>query len=101
MFTGIAMIAGSAGKDFLGTLFFTMALVFPMLIPAIGAFFPGSAPLWVRWVPSYGIMQTLIHTTANGAGWAEVGEWLLVSAAWLLVIFVAGWRILGKKAGSL
>ena len=44
--TGFGMIAGSYGRDFMGTLLVSMLFMIPLMIPAFGALFPGSSPTW-------------------------------------------------------
>ena len=39
--TGFGLIAGAAGKDFIETLFYGMAFMIPLMIPAIAVLFPG------------------------------------------------------------
>ncbi|PKQ19377.1 MAG: hypothetical protein CVT66_10485, partial [Actinobacteria bacterium HGW-Actinobacteria-6] len=43
MFTGVAMVVGSAGKDFIGSLFYSMLFLIPLLIPGLAVLFPGTA----------------------------------------------------------
>lgn len=101
MFTGIGMAVGSSGRDFIGTLFYTMACILPLAIPAFSALFPGMSPAWVRFVPSHGIMQALIDATAYGAGWADVAAPLGTATLWLVVLFALGLGVLTKKVRTL
>ena len=52
MVAGTSMLAGSSGKDFMSTLFYGMAYMIPLMIPAFAALFPGTASAWVRALPS-------------------------------------------------
>ena len=70
--TGFGLIAGSAGKDFIETLFYGMAFMIPLMIPAIAVLFPGSAAVWVKILPSYGLVQAVVQSSAYNAGWLEV-----------------------------
>ncbi len=101
MFTGIAMIAGSAGKDFMGTLFLTMLFVLPLLVPTFSVLFPGTAAGWVRAMPSYPIIDALNQVTTYDAGWADIGAGLLGAFAWVVVIYLAGVLVLKRKVESL
>jgi ABC-2 type transport system permease protein len=97
MFSSIAMLVGSWGKDFLENLFLVMLFIIPLMIPAINALFPGSAPTWIRFVPSYGIMQTLLDVTAYGAAWGDILPLLGMSALWTLGLMVVGLFVLRRK----
>lgn len=101
MFTGIGMAVGSAGRDFIGTLFFTMACVLPLAIPAFSALFPGMSPAWVRFVPSHGVMTALVDATAYGAGWSDVAVPLGTAVVWVVVLFALGLGVLSRKARTL
>ena len=101
MFTGIGMAVGSSGRDFIGTLFFTMACVLPLAIPAFSALFPGMSPAWVRFVPSHGIMRALVDATAYGAGWSDVAAPLGTAAVWVVVLFALGLGVLTRKVRTL
>ncbi len=101
MFTGIAMLVGSAGRDFIENLFFTVALVIPLAIPAFSVLMPGVGAAWVRYVPSYGIMNILTEVTSSGSGLSDLTIPLLTSLAWVTVIFGLGLVVLTKKVRSL
>ncbi|WP_372594989.1 ABC transporter permease [Actinotalea sp.] len=101
MFTGIGMITGSAGKDFIGTLFLTMLLVLPLLVPTFSVLFPGTAAGWVMAMPSYPVIDALDQVTSDGAGWSEIGPGLLGALVWVVVIYVAGVLVLKRKAETL
>jgi len=101
MFTGIAMITGSAGKDFIGTLFYNMLFILPLMIPAFSVLFPGTAAGWVKAMPSYPIIDTLNKVTTYGAGWSEVAGSLGVALAWVVVFYVCGLLVLRRKVRTL
>jgi ABC-2 type transport system permease protein len=101
MVAGLAMVAGSAGRDFMGTLFIGMALMIPLMIPAFAAIFPGTASPVVQILPSYPLVQGLVEVTNYGGGWGEVTGSLGVLAAWCVAIFALGWVVLRRKVESL
>ncbi len=101
MFTGVAMIVGSAGKDFIGSLFYSMLFLLPLMIPAFAVLFPGTATAWIRLLPTYGMTQVLVGVTTYGLGWADVWQQLLGSVAWVVVIYLAGLFTLKRKVESL
>jgi ABC-2 type transport system permease protein len=101
MFTGMAMVIGSAGKDFIGTLFYGMLVIVPMMIPAFALLLPGTASVWIRMLPTYGMIQVLNGITAYGHGWSEVAPQLAGAIAWVAVIYAVGLFTLKRKVESL
>ncbi len=101
MTAGFGMLAGSAGRDFMTTIFISMVFIIPMAVPAVAALFPGAASGWVQLLPTYGFIETIVGVTAYGQGWAESAGYLLMSAAWCVAIFAAGWFILRRRLEAL
>ncbi len=101
LFTGVAMVVGAAGKDFMGQIFYNMLFTVPLLIPAIAVLFPGSTAVWVTLIPTFPLMDALVSVTAYGAGWAETWPSLAASLAWVVVIFGAGLITLKRKVETL
>ena len=101
MFTGVALFVGSAGRDFMGQLFLAMLVTIPLLIPAVAVLLPGSAAPWVQVIPTYPVIDVLVGATVYGATWADSAGSLGVAAAWLVVLFGAGWITLKRKVESL
>ena len=101
MVTGFALIAGAFGKDFISVLFWSMLFMIPMLIPAFGLLFPGTASIWIRAIPSFGLVEAITGTTSYGEGWAEALPNLGMVVAWTAVAFVVGLGILRRKVQSL
>jgi ABC-2 type transport system permease protein len=101
MTAGFGMLAGSAGRDFVTTIFLSMVFIIPMAVPAISALFPGAASVWVQLLPTYGFIETIVGVTAYGQTWTDVTGYLLMSTAWCVVIFVAGWFILRRRVEAL
>ncbi|MCL4078027.1 ABC transporter permease [Coriobacteriia bacterium Es71-Z0120] len=101
MFTGIALIVGAAGKDFIGQLFYAMLFTVPLLIPAFAVLFPGSVAPWVRVLPTFPIIDVLVKATVYGGGWREAAGSLVYALAWLAVLFGAGVVALRRKVASL
>jgi ABC-2 type transport system permease protein len=99
--TGVAVVAGSWGRDFMGTLFIGMAFLIPMMVPAFAVLFPGTPSAWIKVLPSYGVIQALVGITAYGQGWTDILPYLITAAAWCLALGVAGVWALGRKVRSL
>lgn len=101
MVSGTAMIAGSSGRDFISTLFYGMAFMIPLMIPAFGALFPGTSSLWIRLLPSYPLVDGLVEVATYGGGWAETLPQLGALLGWCIGLFGLGWIILRRKVQSL
>jgi ABC-2 type transport system permease protein len=95
--TGMALIAGSTGRDFVGIVFWSVLIMLPLAVPAFTALFPGSGSTWVRALPTYGLVQVLMGVTAYGDGWAESTPALAGLLAWCVVVFGAGVLVLGRR----
>lgn len=101
MFTGVALVVGSAGKDFIGTLFYGLLFLVPLMIPGIAVLFPGTAAAWVKILPSYGLIRTLSGATAYGEGFGDVAGPIALSVGWVAVLYAAGLFTLRRKVESL
>jgi len=101
MVTGVAMIAGSGGRDLMGTMLFGMLFLIPLAIPAFSVLFPGTPALWVQYLPSYGIVHVILGATVLGTGWAESARYLLVLAGWGAVFAAVGTLILKRRVETL
>ena len=101
MMSAVGMISGAAGRDFMGTLFYGLALIVPLMIPAFAVLFPGSASLWVRVLPSHGLIAGMIGVVGYGRGWSDVASHVGTTLAWDVVLFGAALLILKRKVETL
>lgn len=101
LIAGVGMLSGSVGRDFIGTLFVGMAFMIPMIIPAFAVLFPGTQSLWVKIIPSYGFIQSIVGVAAYGDGWAETLPYLGITAAWSFVLCMVGVIALQRKVATL
>ncbi|HSJ46177.1 MAG TPA: ABC transporter permease [Euzebyales bacterium] len=101
LISGTAMIVGSTGRDFISTLFYGMAYMVPLLIPAFAALFPGTAAAWVRVLPSYPLVRGLVDVTTYGAGWSDTLPELAALFVWCVALFGLGWIVLRRKVQTL
>lgn len=99
--TGLGMIAGSYGRDFMGTLMVSMLFMIPLMIPAFGALFPGSAPVWIKILPTYGLVEAIVRVTVDGESWGQIGPALIILAAWGVASFAVGTLILQRRVATL
>jgi ABC-2 type transport system permease protein len=101
LFSGCAMVAGAAGKDFMGTLFLSMVFILPMAVPSFAVLFPGQAGPLVQLMPSYGFIQVLLGVTAYAEPWSEQLLLLGTSCAWVVVLLAIGMLVLRRKVNTL
>jgi ABC-2 type transport system permease protein len=101
MVSGVAMISGSLGRDFLANLFYGFAFMVPLMIPAFTVLFPGTASGWIQALPSYPLVEGLVKVTTYGEGWAEALPDLGALAAWCVALFAIGWIVLKRKVETL
>lgn len=101
MFTAVGMISGAGGKDFMGTLFGGMILIIPLIIPALAALFPGSAPLWIKVLPSFGLIDAIFGVFAYGRTLSDVAPLIGLVLAWDIVLFFLALLLLKRKVEAL
>lgn len=95
--TGVGMLTGSLGKDYISVIFWGMFALVPMIIPAIAFMFPGSTAPWVKVLPTYPLARVLVDVTSYDAGWAEAGPFLGLLAVWGMAILLVGWKVLERR----
>jgi ABC-2 type transport system permease protein len=98
--SGVALLTGSTGRDFMGTLFLGVAFLIPLMIPAIALLFPGSASAWVQALPSYGVLQALVGASSYGRGLVEVAPTWPSGAAWAAAVLRARRWALARKVAT-
>ena len=97
----LGLIAGAAGKDFMTTLFLGIALLVPMLVPAFAVLFPGSHPLWVKAMPSYGMVDAMMEVVGYGRGPADVLGQLAATVGWIVALMAASLVVLRRRVEAL
>ena len=101
LFTAVAMFVGSAGKDFIGQLMFSMLFIIPLMIPAFAVLFPGSVAAWVSFLPSYPIVRLLYDITVYNVLWEDIVSLIFYALIWTLIIYGAGLFVLKRKVATL
>lgn len=99
--TGFGLLAGASGKDFITVLFISMMFMIPLMIPAFVELFPGSSAGWIKAIPSYGLVETIVAVSTRGAGWADVAGWLLALALWCTLALLLGAAVLRRRVATL
>ncbi len=99
--TGLGLLAGSFGRDFMDTLILGILLMIPLMIPAMAALFPGAGPDWVKLMPTYGIVEVVVGASAGTLAWADAVGPLLMLAAWGLALGALGAVALRRRVARL
>lgn len=101
MVTGVALIAGSLGKELVGTMLFSMLFLLPLAIPAFAVLFPGSTASWVQFLPSYGLIEAIQVANLTGGTWSDVAGNLGILAGWGVLFAAAGLLVLRGRVRTL
>ncbi len=101
MVTGVGLIAGSSGGDFMQVLFIGMAFLIPLMVPALAVLFPGSAAAWVQIIPSYPLSTIIVDVSSLGAGWADVAGRLGLLAIWCFALLAMGVVVLRRRVQAI
>ena len=99
--TGFGLISGSTGRDFLGMMLFGLLFMIPLAVPAVAVLFPGSTSLWVKIIPSYGLVEIIFRASSYQAGWRELMPFMAMLLGWCLAIFGVGLYILTRRVRTL
>ena len=99
--TGVGLFAGAFGRDFLGVMFLSLALMIPLMIPAFGALFPGTAAAWIRVLPTYGLVEAIVGVTTRSESWGDLAPELLALTAWCVALLALGTVVLRRRVETL
>ncbi len=95
--TGVGLLAGATGGDFVAIVFWSVLFFVPLAIPAFTVLFPGTPSLWVRALPSYGLVESLVRAVAFDERWRDVGPYLALLAGWCGLVLTAGTAVLRRR----
>lgn len=94
MVTGLGLLAGAFGRDFMDTLIIGMLIMIPLLVPAMAAFLPGEPALWVKILPTYGLVTTVIDASSGELTWSQAAGPMLAMLAWGVgLLFLGAWTL--------
>jgi hypothetical protein len=71
------------------------------MIPAIAALYPGTAALWVKALPSHGLIEAMIGVLGYGRNWSDVAPYIGTSLAWCIGLFIVALVILKQRVEAL
>ncbi|HEY96063.1 MAG TPA: ABC transporter permease [Dehalococcoidia bacterium] len=95
MATAVGFLIGSMAKDFMSVLAWGMICFTILAIPGFGVLFPGAVTGWIKFIPSYYLVD-MVHSVAGfSAGWDDIWSNILILLAFNIVVFWIG--ILGIR----
>lgn len=95
--TGIAFLIASVSSDTMSVMAWGIIALILMTIPAGGVIFPGASAGWMRFIPSYYLIDS-VHIAANfGARWGDVWTHFVALAISGFIISGAGVRVLMRR----
>jgi ABC-2 type transport system permease protein len=97
MMSAMGLIAGAAGGDFMSTLFNGIVLLIPLMIPAFAILLPGSVSLWVKLLPSHGLLVAMTGAVGYGRGWLDLAPHLASTLLWMVILYVAAVFLLKRR----
>ena len=83
------------------TIVYSALLAIPLMIPAEAAIIRGSAPVLVKLLPSYGLIQAMVGAVTYGRGWGELLPYVGMALVWDVVLFAIGLLILKRRVERL
>ena len=95
MTTGIGFLIGSVARDFMSVLAWGMIFFIILVIPAFGIMFPGAVTGWIKFIPSFYLVDMVHRVASFGAQWAEIWTNILIIVAFSIITFWIG--ILGIR----
>jgi ABC-2 type transport system permease protein len=95
--TGVGLLVGALGRDFVAIVFWSMLAFVPLAVPAFALLYPGTPAWWIQALPTYGLAEILVQTTGYGTGIAELVPELLLLLGWCLAILAAGAGVLARR----
>ena len=73
----------------------------PLMIPAFGALFPGTAATWIKALPTYGLVEAIVGVTTRSESWSDLGPMLVLLGAWGAGLFALGSAVLRRRVATL
>jgi ABC-type Na+ efflux pump permease subunit len=98
MTTAVGFFIGSMARDFMSVLAWGMVFFIILVIPAFGVMFPGAVTGWIKFIPSYYLVEMVHDVSSFGAGWGDVWINTIILLAFSLVFFWIGILGIRRKA---
>ena len=101
MMAALGMVAGTAGRDFMSTMFLAVALIVPMAAPTFAALFPGSTSLVILAMPSWGFTEAMVGLMGYGRTPSELLVPILTCAGWTAGLLLLALALLRRRVEAL
>lgn len=101
MMAALGMIAGTAGRDFMSTMFLAVALIIPMAAPTFAVLFPGGTSLWIKLLPSWGFTEALVGLLGYGLDPTDLTLPILSALAWTVGLLGLSLLLLRRRVEAL
>ncbi len=101
MASAVGMLSGTSGRDFMGTLFFGMIFIIPLMIPALSIMFPGRPSIIIRLLPSYGLVEAISGVLSEGRGLRFAAPHIMTTFLWDIILLGSAFFLLRRKVESL
>ncbi len=101
MMTALGLVAGTAGRDFMSTMFLAVALIVPMAAPTFAVLFPGSTSIWILAMPTWGFTEALVGLLGYGRSPGELLVPLLSCIAWTAGLLFLALLLLRRRVEAL
>ena len=98
MTTAIGFFIGSLARDFMSVLAWGMIFFIILVIPAFGVMFPGAVTGWIKFIPSYYLVEMVHNVSGFAAGWEDIWMNIVILLAFSLVFFWIGILGIRRKA---
>jgi len=96
--TAVGFFIGSVARDFMSVLAWGMVIFIILTIPAFGVMFPGSVTGWIKYIPSYYLVD-MVHSVASfNAGWSDIWTNIIILAGVSAILFAIGIYGIRRKA---
>lgn len=95
MATSVGFLIGSLAKDFMSVLAWGMICFIILAIPGFGVLFPGAVTGWIKFIPSYYLVDMVHSVTGFGADWGDI--WINILILLVFNVFILWIGILGIR----
>jgi ABC-2 type transport system permease protein len=95
--TGIGFLIASVARDMMGVMAWGMLALVILTLPSITIMFPVIGSGWMKYIPSYYLVDTLHHVLNFGAGWGDIAGNLIILLVIGAAALLAGSLVLRRR----
>ncbi len=97
MITGVAFLVAATSSDMMSVIGWTVPVILVLSLPAFGVLFPGTMTNWVKFIPSYYLVDAMHKVVNFGLGWGDVTANLLTMLVSGTIFLSIGIIVLRRK----